>query len=95
MQYANENTTNYLFRFRNEQKVNESYNRSLLTKGVQEHGMKFLFPSYNTGFDSLQEDDKKESEKAGEEILCAILYMENSDKTRFADLKNVLKMTMC
>ena len=26
-------------------------------------------------------------EKAGAEMLCAILYLENSDKARFADLK--------
>ena len=49
--------------------------------------MKIRFPLHNTGFDSLQEDEKKEAEKAGEEMLCAILYLENSDKARFADLK--------
>ena len=26
--------------------------------------------------------------KSGEEILCAMLYLDNSDKSRFADLKN-------
>ena len=66
MQYANENTTDYLVRFRNAQKVNEACNRSLITKGVQEGGIKILFPWQNTGFDSLQEDDKKEAEKSGE-----------------------------
>ena len=50
--------------------------------------MKIIFPLHNTGFDSLQEDDKNEAENAGEEILCAILYLENSDKARFSDLKN-------
>ena len=49
--------------------------------------MKICFPWHNTGFDSLQEDEKKEAEKAGEEMLCAILYLENSDKARFANLK--------
>ena len=49
--------------------------------------MKILFPLYNTGFYSLQEDEKKEAEKAGEKMLCAILYMENSEKARFAELK--------
>ena len=55
---------------------------------IQEHGMQILFPFHNTGFDSLQEYEKNESEKAGEEILCEILYIENSDKVRFSDLKN-------
>ena len=54
MQYTNENTTDYLVRFHNDQKVNEDCNGSLTTKGVQEHGMKILFPFHNTGFDYLQ-----------------------------------------
>ena len=66
MQYANENTTDYLVRFRNSQKFNEACNGSLITKGAQEHGMKILFPFHNTGFDYLQEDEIKEAEKAGE-----------------------------
>ena len=73
MQYASENTTDYLVRFRNAQKVNEAFDGSLITKGVQENGMKIRLPLHNTGFDSLQEDEKKEAEKAGEEMLCAIL----------------------
>ena len=68
-------------------KVNEACDGSLITKGVQEHGMKIRFPFQNTGFDYLQEGEKNEAEKAGEEMLCAILYLENSDKARFADLK--------
>ena len=87
MQYASENTTDYLVRFRNAQKINEACDGSLITKGVQEHGMKICFPLHNTGFDSIQENEKKEAEKAGEEMLCAILYLENSDKARFSDLK--------
>ena len=78
-QYASKSTTDYLVRFRNAQKVNEACDGSLITKGVQEHGMKIRFPLHNTGFYSLQVDEKKESEKAGEEMLCAILYPENSD----------------
>ena len=61
MQYASENTTDYLVRFCNAQKVNEACDGSLITKGAQEHGMKIHFPLYNTGFDSLQEDEKKEA----------------------------------
>ena len=56
MQYANENTTDYLVRFRNAQKVNEACDGSLVTKGVEDHGMKIIFPLLNNGFDSLQED---------------------------------------
>ena len=49
--------------------------------------MKIIFLLHNNGFDSLQEDEKKEAENSGEEMLCAILYLENSDKARFSDLK--------
>ena len=49
--------------------------------------MKIIFPLQNNGFDSIQEDKKKETEKSGEEMLCAILYLENPDKARFSDLK--------
>ena len=61
MHYAHKKTTDYLVRFWNAQKVNEACDGSLITKGVQEHGMKILFPLKNTGFDSLQEDKKKEA----------------------------------
>ena len=71
MQYAKDNTTDYLVRSRNNQKVNEACNGSLITKGLQENGMKILFLLNNTGFNSLQEDKKKEAEKSGEEMLCA------------------------
>ena len=86
-QYANDNTTEYLFRFGNDKKVNEFCNGILITKGVQKNGMKILFPFHNNGFDSLQEYEKKEAEKTGEEMLCAILYLDNLDKARFAYLK--------
>ena len=61
MQYANDNTTNYLVRFRNAQKVDEACNGILITKGVQEHGMNILFPLHNNVFDSLKQDKKRES----------------------------------
>ena len=61
MQYANKNTTDYLVRFRNVEKVNGACDRSLITKGAQEHGKKIRFPLHNTGFDSLLEDEKKEA----------------------------------
>ena len=40
VQYASENTTDYLVRFRNAQKFNEACDGSLIAKGVQEHGKK-------------------------------------------------------
>ena len=83
IQYANENTTDYLVRFRNAHKVNEACDGGLITKGVQDHGMKIRFPLHNNGFDSLQEDKKKDAEKSGEEMLCAILYLENSAHSNF------------
>ena len=86
MHYANKKTTDYLAGFRNSQKVIEGCNGSLITRGVQEHGMKILFPFHNTGFDYLQEGENKEAEKSGEEILCAILYIDNSYKARFYNL---------
>ena len=66
MQYSNENTTYYLVKSHNAQEVNKACNISLITKGIQENGMKIIFPWYNTGFYSLQEDDKKEAEKSVE-----------------------------
>ena len=42
--------------------------------------MKIINPIHSTGFDTLSEYDKKEAETAGEEMLCAVLYLENSDK---------------
>ena len=56
MQYVNENTIDYLVRFRNAKKFNEDCNGILITKGVQEHGMKIIFLFHNTVFYSLQED---------------------------------------
>ena len=58
--YANKNTTDYLVRFRNAQKFNESYNGSLITNGLQEYGIKILFQLQNTVFYYLPEDEKRE-----------------------------------
>ena len=49
--------------------------------------MDIFFPLQNTEFYFLHKDDKKEAEKSVDEMLCAILYLENSDKARFASLK--------
>ena len=90
-QYTNKNTTEYFIRFRKDQKVNEAYNGILITKEIQEHGMKILFLLQNTEFDSLKEDDKKELEKSGKKMLCAILYLDTSEKSRFSDLKKCVE----
>ena len=49
--------------------------------------MKIIFPFHTDGFDSLKENEKKEADMPGKETLCAILYIENLDKSMFADLK--------
>ena len=49
--------------------------------------MEILLPLHTTEFDLPQENDNKEAETKEEEMLCAILYLENSDKDRFTDLK--------
>ena len=66
MQYANDNRPNYVVKFGNARKFNESCNGSLIAKGVQEHGMNIIFPLQNTVFYFLQEDEKKEAERPGE-----------------------------
>ena len=59
MLYSRNNTIDYLDRFRNVQKLNEAFNVILITRGVQENGMKILFPLQVIEFDSLQDDYKK------------------------------------
>ena len=49
--------------------------------------MKILLQLHTTDFYALQDNNKKDTEKAGEEMICAILYLENSDKYRYSDLK--------
>ena len=49
--------------------------------------MKILFSLHTTGFGLLQKNEKEEVETSGEEMLCAILYLEDSDKVRFTELK--------
>ena len=79
--------TEYLLRFHNTQKVKKSCNGSLIPRGLQEHGMKIIYPLHVPGFYTLTNNGKKEAEIAREELLCTILYLENSDKSRFSDLK--------
>ena len=78
--HTNDKRKNCLLRLHNSQKVTEACNGSLITRGFQEHGMKIINPIHSTGFYTLSDYDKKEVETAGKEILCAVLYLENSDK---------------
>ena len=66
MQHANKDTTNYLVIFRNYQKVNEVFYKILITRGIQEHGIKILFLLHTTGFDLLKDYEKKKGETVGE-----------------------------
>ena len=91
MHYTNNNTTDYLVRSHNYQKVNEACNGILITRLVQENVTNIIFPMHNTGFDFLLEDEKNEADKSGEEMLCAIQCLENSDKSRFYDLNKRVK----
>ena len=59
IQYFNNNTTDYLVRFLNSQKLNEACNVRLITKGIQDHVVNILFSLQNNLFGSLQEDEKK------------------------------------
>ena len=49
--------------------------------------MKIIYIFYVTVVDTLQDDNKKEAKISGEEMLHAIVYLENSYKARFSDLK--------
>ena len=91
MQHAIDNTTVYMVQLRNYQKVNEACNGSLISRGFQENGMKLVHPLHVTGFYALQYDGKKEAYIPGEEMLCSILYLKNSDKARLAELKKRVK----
>ena len=66
MNKFNKNTTNYLFRFYNYHKVNDAWNGSLISRGVQEHGMKIIYPLHVTSFNTLPDNHNKEAETAGE-----------------------------
>ena len=80
-----------MFILHNSQKVNNECNGRLIKRGVQEYGTKILYPVYATSFDALQDFEKKEAETEGEEMRYTILYLENSDKSRFYDLKKHVK----
>ena len=52
---------------------------------------KILHPLHVTDFYALQEDDKREAEIPGKQMLCAILYLETSNKSRCDELKKCVK----
>ena len=51
IKYANDNTTDYLVRLRKSENFNEACNGSLTKKGVQDHGIKVIFPLHTSIFD--------------------------------------------
>ena len=53
--------------------------------------MNILYPLHITGFDTLLDDEKKEAEKSGEDMLCTIIYLESSDKASFSDLNKLVE----
>ena len=53
--------------------------------------MKILYPSHVTGFETQLGDDTKEAETELEEMIFAIFYLDNADKSRFSELKKRIK----
>ena len=53
--------------------------------------MKILYPSHVTGFETRLGDDTKEAETEVEEIIFAIFYLDNADKSRFSELNKRIK----
>ena len=53
--------------------------------------IKVHYQLHTNAFDALLYDENKEAEKTGEEMICAILYLEKFDKSRFSDLKKRVK----
>ena len=41
--------------------------------------MKILYSLHVTGIHALSDNDKREVDTTGEEMICTILYLENSD----------------
>ena len=58
-----------------------------MSRVVQEHVIKILYPLHVTGYGTLLDDDKRQVEIAGGEIICVILYIDNSEKSSFSELK--------
>ena len=53
--------------------------------------MNILYPLHVTGFDVMFYNEKKEAETVVEDIICAILYLENLCKSRFSDLNKCIE----
>ena len=78
MHHTNENTTNYQVSPPYSQKVNNACTGTPITIEFQEHRMKIIYPPYVTSFYALHKNDKKETDIEGEEMIYAIIYLENS-----------------
>ena len=76
----------YFKRFKNSQKVFESYEGSLIQEGVLNYGRKLLIYDTAGGYDILSGGNKILANKAGEEIMTATIYLENADDARYYDV---------
>ena len=56
--------------------------------------MKIIYPLHVTSFDTLSDDEKNEAETAGEDMMCSIIYLDNSYKARFMTSRSTPKTTM-
>ena len=73
--HADKNMTNFLVRFRNTQKVKNWCNGSLISKLVQNYGVKVKYPLHTTGFDTLADDENKKAKKnRGRYALLHTMY---------------------
>ena len=53
--------------------------------------MKIIYPLHVTGFDTLPDDENNEAETAGEDMMCSIIYLDNSYKARFMTSRSTPK----
>ena len=65
MHHNNENTTDYLVRFCNTQKINKACNGIIIPIGVHENWMNILYPLHVTSFTAMQDNDRNEADIAG------------------------------
>ena len=53
--------------------------------------MQIIYPLHATGFETLLDDDNKEVEKSGEEMICTILYLKNTYKAKSSNINKRVK----
>ena len=65
IQYTKNNTTDNLVKLWNAQKFNEAWNGRLISRGVQEYGMKILYPLHITRFHTLSDNENNNVKTPG------------------------------